>query len=245
MNVKKYIPQSLKTQWKAGKRLFMDLVSGKQATYARRQLNPPDLPVQLAVEQRIVKTTSSDQKVLNFRLAATPIEKICIQPQQVFSFWKAVGIPTHRKGYREGRTLVNGELKTSIGGGLCQMAGLLYTLALEAGLEIVERHPHSTDIYTPETRYSPLGADATVVFGYKDFQCKNTLHEPIAFSFQIEDETIRVCLHVKNPPVTQFVEHKTAAQTPRETTIETFVNGKKMTTSVYKRLGSEEGRRSV
>jgi vancomycin resistance protein VanW len=40
-------------------------------------------------------------------------------------------------------------------------------------LEIIERHAHSIDIYREEERFTPLGADATVVWGFKDLRLRN------------------------------------------------------------------------
>jgi hypothetical protein len=54
-------------------------------------------------------------------------------------------------------------------------------------LKIVERHQHSVDIYTEENRYTPLGTDATVVFGYKDLRIRNPYHFPIQFWFSVEE----------------------------------------------------------
>jgi len=63
-------------------------------------------------------------------------------------------------------------LALDYGGGLCQLSGIIYHAVLEAGLEILERHPHSLDIYTATTRYTPLGSDAAVVYGHKDLRFK-------------------------------------------------------------------------
>ena len=78
------------------------------------------------------------------------------------------------------------KLDFDYGGGLCQLSGLLYHLALTAGLGIVERHPHSVDLYTDETRYTPLGADATTVYGHKDLRLKNILSTPFCFRIKIK-----------------------------------------------------------
>ena len=53
------------------------------------------------------------------------------------------------------------------------MSGLIYYVSLMAGLEVLERHPHSRDIYDDQTRYAPLGADATVAYGFKDLRVLN------------------------------------------------------------------------
>lgn len=83
--------------------------------------------------------------------------------------------------------MVSGKLQEQIGGGLCQISGAIFHLALISRLEIVERHQHSIDIYTEENRYTPLGTDATVVFGYKDLRIRNPYQFPIRFRFSVEE----------------------------------------------------------
>ena len=86
---------------------------------------------------------------------------------------------------------MNGKLVFSAGGGLCQLSSLLYHLSLLAGLEILERHAHSVDIYQEEERFTPLGADATVSFPYRDLRIRNTFNCPIRFTIDLEEESIR------------------------------------------------------
>lgn len=81
--------------------------------------------------------------------------------------WWAIRVP--KRDTKNGRNLVAGKIQGNYGGGLCQVSGLLYYIALATGLEILERHAHSIDIYAEEDRFAPLGADDTVVFGYKNF----------------------------------------------------------------------------
>jgi hypothetical protein len=49
----------------------------------------------------------------------------------------------------------------------------VYHIGIIAGLDIIERYNHSVDIYTDDTRFAPLGTDATVVYGYKDLRIRN------------------------------------------------------------------------
>ena len=46
---------------------------------------------------------------------------------------------------------------------------------------------YQIDIYTDETRYTPLGSDATVVYGYKDLRFKNNLDQNISFKIDFKD----------------------------------------------------------
>ena len=140
---------------------------------------------QITIAQDLKVSQYSENKRQNLIQASNHIQAIVIQPGQIFSFWTLVGEPSARNGYLPGRTLVNGVLQAEMGGGLCQLSGILYYLALQAGLKIIERYPHSVDIYTEETRFTPLGSDATVVYGYKDLRFQNCLSHPIYFEIEI------------------------------------------------------------
>jgi vancomycin resistance protein VanW len=106
-----------------------------------------------------------EAKIHNITLAIKGMNNLVIPPGTIFSFWHIVGRPTRVRGYLPGRSLVGGQLGPDFGGGLCQLSGLIYCTSLVAGLQILERHPHSRDIYDDQTRYAPLGADAAVASG--------------------------------------------------------------------------------
>ncbi|PTT80298.1 vancomycin resistance protein [Pelomonas sp. HMWF004] len=150
----------------------------------------------MTVSQGVGSATGAllDNKLHNLGLAAARIEKVVIHPGQVFSFWRAVGRPSAAAGYRAGRTITGAALGTSVGGGLCQLSGMAYVLALQAGLRILERHPHSRDLYTDVTRFAPLGADATVVYAYKDLRFLNTTGASLQLRGELGDGV--VCLHL-------------------------------------------------
>ena len=103
-----------------------------------------------------------------------------------------MGEPNKSNGFKKGRNLIAGVLKEDYGGGLCQLSGMLYHLSLLGGLEIVERFNHTVDIYTDETRYTPLGSDATIVYGYKDLRVRNNYGFPITFQFEITNDALCV-----------------------------------------------------
>jgi vancomycin resistance protein VanW len=94
---------------------------------------------------------------------------------------------------------VGNKLDLDYGGGLCQLSGIMYYLILEAGLDILERHPHSLDIYTEESRYTPMGSDATVVYGHKDLRFLNNFDFPISFQFEILEKEILIHLCAAKP----------------------------------------------
>ncbi len=143
-----------------------------------------------SLQQPVRKSYLYENKLHNLRLAADGISQIVVEPGQVFSFWKAVGSPTVQRGYKKGRNLVNGVLAEEVGGGLCQVAGIIYHTAIQSNLQILERHHHSLDIYEEAERFCPLGADATVVYGYKDLRFKNTYSFQIRLIIEVNEEVI-------------------------------------------------------
>ncbi len=122
-----------------------------------------------------------ENKIVNLTLAANKIDGIIIQPGEVFSFWGLVGRATRKKGYIEGMQLSRGEVKTGIGGGICQLANLLYWMVLHTPLTVIERHHHSFDPFPDEGRVLPFGSGASVFYNYVDFRFKNTTE----YAFQI------------------------------------------------------------
>ena len=95
--------------------------------------------------------------------------------------------PSKRDRYNFGRNIIGNKLQEDIGGGLCQVSGIIYHLALLSGMEIIERHNHTIDLYKEDERYTQIGTDATVVFGYKDIRFRNSAKSPISFSFDVNE----------------------------------------------------------
>lgn len=173
------------------------LADWRQGQY--RCLVPPrgpqsDFPVQHTIELRIAPGPTLAAKLHNMRKAIALLNRLDVPPGGLLSFWHVVGNPGKRQGYQPGRNIVNGQLVHDYGGGLCQISSALYELALRTGLDVPERHAHSTNVYTPETTYTPLGLDATLACGYKDLRILNSSPYPFHFVFDLSDANIRVSL---------------------------------------------------
>lgn len=110
-------------------------------------------------------------KIENIRVAARRLDGVEVPPGAIFSFWAQVGAPTRLRGFVLGRELREGCLVPSIGGGLCQLSNALYAAAVDAGLEIVERHAHSRIVPGSE---AAVGRDATVFWNYVDLRLKSS-----------------------------------------------------------------------
>lgn len=123
-----------------------------------------------------------ENKITNLTIATSEIDGIIIKPGEIFSFWKLVGKTTKEKGYIEGMQLAMGEVKTGIGGGICQLANLLFWMALHTPLEVIERHHHSFDPFPDSGRILPFGSGASVFYNYVDLRFYN----PTSYTFQIK-----------------------------------------------------------
>jgi len=124
-------------------------------------------------------------RVDNILLACQKISGMKLSPGEEFSFNEITGRKTEKKGYKTAPVLVDGEKSYGIGGGVCQVSSTIYMAALNAGLEITEHHNHSESV-----AYAPNGADATVVYGFKDFKFLNDSDDDIYIYVWVEDNKV-------------------------------------------------------
>ncbi len=226
-SIKRWIPSGFRLKLNLIRRFCLDLRSGQAARIVRRRSNQGsalNFESRLEIIQILKAAHYAENKRHNLTIAAHCIQNVVIQPGQIFSFWALVGAPIARRGYLDGRALVQGQLQAVTGGGLCQLSGILYSLSLQAGLNPLERYPHSTDIYTDETRFTPLGSDATVVYGYKDFRFINHLSQPLCFRFSITTDYVTAQLCAPDPIPLYHIEFRTRPLTsqPDCTEVETL-----------------------
>ena len=129
-----------------------------------------------------------ENKALNLAIAAGDIDGIIIRPGEVFSFWRCVGNPTADRGYVEGLTISGTELKSGIGGGLCQLANLIHWLILNSPLEVVELHHHSDALFPDERRRVPFGTGTSVFYKNVDYRFRNNSSSPVQLKIWIKDD---------------------------------------------------------
>ena len=104
-------------------------------------------------------------RIHNVQLVAHLVDNKLIAPGATFSFNGTTGERSAEKGFLEAPVIVNGELQTGLGGGVCQVSTTVFNAAYEAGLRITARTNHSLYI-----SHYPLGRDATV--NYPDIDLK-------------------------------------------------------------------------
>ena len=106
--------------------------------------------------QYTLSTDKSPERVENLGIGSNAINGTFLAPGEVFSMNKVVS----PLDYNETHVIINGKEDKADGGGLCQVTSTLYMAANYAGLNILERHPHATQL-----PYIRPGFDATVWFG--------------------------------------------------------------------------------
>ena len=130
-------------------------------------------------------------KITNLKLAVEKMNNILIMPGETFSFWKLVGLTTYKKGYKDGIVLVFDKFQSGLGGGLCQLANLIYWMALHSPLEITERHHHGYDVFPDLGRVIPFGTGATIFYNYVDLQIYNPTNIIFQLSFSFTEKEIK------------------------------------------------------
>ncbi|HLM36764.1 MAG TPA: VanW family protein [Gaiellaceae bacterium] len=107
-------------------------------------------------------------RIHNVQLVARLVDRKLIAPGSTFSFNQTTGARTADKGFLEAPVIINGELSTGLGGGVCQVSTTVFNAAYEAGLKITSRTNHALYI-----SHYPQGRDATVNYPDVDLQFVN------------------------------------------------------------------------
>ena len=125
-------------------------------------------PTRLQGSYRTDYTLSSDkseERIRNLEIASGEVSNTFVAPGEIFSMNETVSDAS----YKVSHVIINGRESTAEGGGLCQVTSTLYNAVLFAGLEVVARTPHDSQL-----PYIRPGMDATIWFGGADMQFKNT-----------------------------------------------------------------------
>jgi vancomycin resistance protein YoaR len=107
-------------------------------------------------------------RIHNVELVSHLVDGTLIAPGATFSFNKTTGDRNAAKGFLVAPVIVNGELTTGLGGGVCQVSTTVFNAAFDAGLKITERTNHALYI-----SHYPQGRDATVNYPDVDLQFVN------------------------------------------------------------------------
>jgi vancomycin resistance protein YoaR len=137
-------------------------------------------------ETRYDRSERYEARTYNLRLAASKIDGYVLLPGEVFDFNAVVGARDEASGYKVAPVIAQGELVDGVGGGTCQISGTLHGAAFFAGLEILERYPH-----TRPSSYIKLGLDATVVYPTINFRMRNPFSVPVVLHQTVKNGIVR------------------------------------------------------
>lgn len=130
----------------------------------------------------------------NAAVAARRLAGHVLLPGVRWSFNGQLGPYTVARGYLPGESYAGGRVVYSAGGGLCRTSSALYNLAVMAGLEVAERHPHSMPV-----PYLPPGRDAAVSFGGKDLVLVNPGPDPVVIWAEAGPRALYVAVYGRRP----------------------------------------------
>ncbi len=184
------------------KRLFRSLSDISKRKRFASVLSADHLPFRCTKHQSLLRRRLGDSdphlqenKVQNLLIAKPTIDGLLIKPGETFSFWRRLGEATAEKGYVEGMQLSQGRVVRGVGGGLCQLANLLYWMALHTPLDVLERHHHSFDPFPDEHRVLPFGSGAGVFYNYIDLRFFNPTELTFQIGLQVTDKHLKGTVH--------------------------------------------------
>ena len=141
-------------------------------------------------------------RIHNVQLVAHLVDGKLIAPGATFSFNQATGERGADKGFLEAPVIINGEVTTGLGGGVCQVSTTVFNAAYEAGLKIVERTNHALYI-----SHYPQGRDATVNYPDVDLKFVNDTNRWLLLRTFVGSSSLVVDLY--GAPLHRRVESET------------------------------------
>lgn len=168
--------------------------------------------VELVGEGKSSWRGSPKNRIYNLTLGAKKISGTIVKPGEEFSTVKTIGPIDAAAGFLPELVIKNGtQVVPDYGGGLCQVSTTLFRAALNSGLDITAREPHSFRVsyYEP-----PVGMDATIYDPAPDLKFVNNMKTPIliwayagsnSLTFQIYGTKDGRKIEISDPVVGDYV----------------------------------------
>ncbi len=231
--VRRLIPLAARQALAHARRRWHDVRHGVRLSEARGETDLSGFTLHVELSQAVMPGAMLENKLANLARGAQRINLALLAPRQTWSFWRYVRRPSERNGFVAGRNLVNGQLTRQIGGGLCQLSSLAYHLGLLSGLVVVERHPHSIDIYREHERFTPLGADATVVWGFKDLRLSNPHGVDVLLECYVQEQRLIGRVYARGPLPNYDIDFVREQIGANQVVVDTVVNRRQHTRTRY------------
>jgi vancomycin resistance protein YoaR len=195
----------------------------RAALSGESELDVPRTEVAPRVDAKLLEGTEIDVVVAEFMTffgatsgrgkniarAAGKLDGIVLAPGELVSFNEVVGARSEQNGFHRAPEIYKGEMVQGVGGGTCQVSSTLHAAAFSAGLDVVERYPHSRP-----SDYIGLGLDSTVSWPTVDLKLRNPWTFPIVVHTRIDRGKLSVQLLGKEKPATVTYARDTLAVLP-------------------------------
>ncbi|MDQ5809854.1 MAG: VanW family protein [Actinomycetota bacterium] len=167
------------------------IFEGKREFQVPIEVNEPELTTAEAEEMKPTELLGSYRtnysivedpdglRAENLEIASSAVSGTFLAPGEVFSMNDTVSA----LDYHATHVIINGQETTEEGGGLCQVTSTLYNAVNFAGLNVIERHPHASQL-----PYIRPGMDATVWFGALDMRFENTTEGYVLLEEYVSDD---------------------------------------------------------
>ena len=136
-------------------------------------------------------TLGRKNRVNNMALAVSRINGVVLGPGEEFSMNETILDRTRENGYYLAPAIRNGTYEKEYGGGVCQVSSTLFNAVMMADLTVTERHHHSW----PMT-YVPIGRDATIATGYKDFRFINSTEGELVIFAHLDQKAKKITVQL-------------------------------------------------
>lgn len=135
-------------------------------------------------------STNSANGTENMKISLAACNGSVIEPGATWSFNECTGDSNlESNGYKAAGVIVNGELTSGIGGGICQSSSTIYNAAIRANMDIEERYCHMW-----ASSYVPTGLDATIDYPRLDLKLSNPTEYQMFMECKVVDKTLYVSI---------------------------------------------------
>lgn len=130
----------------------------------------------------------------NMIVATQAVDSTLLSSGEIFSFNRIVGPRTEERGFKIATVFVGKEKVPGLGGGICQISSTIYMAVKKAGLEVVERYPHTLPV-----TYCSRDDEAAVSWGTLDFRFKNSTPHQLRIEAVCSGGVVRVVIYQRVP----------------------------------------------
>jgi len=155
-------------------------------------------------ENSLVLPGADSNRSSNIKIVIDILNDLIIMPGQEFDFNSLVGELTEIKGYKDAIIYPEIQDKKVLGGGVSDVASVLFISALSSSLDVTERH-NSEYVINKDL----LGLDADIKYGTKNLKFKNNTAYPIKFNLRYSNSQMICKIYGTNEYSGRVVQIKT------------------------------------